>query len=873
LEMVRSEPDKSFSRTSVTAADEQARDHTSESFGTRTVDQTDQAARAMRDSDTAIRFQQLSEARRQAEAQLSAILLSRSWRWTRPLRWIKTQWCELLLREPIGRESGLVQSGRHDRLRGQSAAAIRPASTETGFRETFETIVVMAHEASRTGAPILAWNLVKKLQHRYNVVVLFRAEGGLFSVFEEAAAAVVSLPQEMESTPAGIRALVEQLISRYRPKYAIANSVETRIFIPAFEDAGVPVIALVHEFAEYTRPAGTLNQLYSTASVVVFSANVVAKSSIAEYPVLALRDVVVIPQGECEIPPPAIDEFQCIGGGSAQRRLVKKNDDTFLVIGVGRVQIRKGVELFLSIASLVGRMEHQKKIAFLWLGDGYLPDSDVAYSVYLRDQINRSDLRDFVEILDAVADPEPIYASADLFLLTSRLDPLPNVTIEAAMRALPVVCFDRASGFAELLAQNETTRDLVVPYLDCDAAARLVNELAEDPVRLRRLSDEIERFAKSTFDMDRYVDTIDHLAAKTLLRNRSIERDAALIVENRAFNPQLFLGDASPALSYEAAVRKYLHRSKLLSRWNQANAGLMLRRPLDGFHPFVYAAESRGFDEQSGEDPLAHFVKTGRPDGRWAHLVIRLGDRDRKPGGTTNLRAAIHGHFHYPELLDGFLHSLMPNRTRCDLYLTTNRDADARLLQRTLDKFGMSSAAIRVVPNRGRDIGPLLSELSDDLRQYDVIGHVHGKRSLLNPGLGDGWRDFLWHHLIGPFFPMVDTILDALASDSTLGLVFPEDPHLSDWNENRPIAEDLARRIGIIGALPTHFDFPNGTMFWARPAALQPLFSLGLRWEDYPAEPLAYDGTILHALERLLPFAAAKAGFRYATTFVPGSTR
>jgi lipopolysaccharide biosynthesis protein len=292
---------------------------------------------------------------------------------------------------------------------------------------------------------------------------------------------------------------------------------------------------------------------------------------------------------------------------------------------------------------------------------------------------------------------------------------------------------------------------------------------------------------------------------------------------------------------------------------------------LDGFHPFVYAAESPTYDEESGEDPLAHFVRTGRPEGRWSHLVIR--PTDRQPSGTSNLRAAIHGHFHYPELFDEFLRCLTRNRTKCDLYLTTSRDGAVAVLQETLSKFGVSSASIRVVPNRGRDIGPFLSELADELQQYDVIGHVHGKRSALNPGLGDGWRDFLWHHLIGPSFPMVDTILDALASDSTLGLVFPEDPHLSDWNENRPIAEDLARRIGIIGALPTHFDFPNGTMFWARPAALQPLFSLGLRWEDYPAEPLAYDGTILHALERLLPFAAAKAGFRYATTFVPGSTR
>jgi glycosyltransferase involved in cell wall biosynthesis len=834
------------------------------------VDENDQATSTwctMRDRDTAIRIQQLSEARRQAEAQLSAILLSTSWRLTRPLRWIKTKWNELLLRETIGRGLDLVGSSGHDCLQRQPVAAIRPVFAKKDFKETSDTIVVMAHEASRTGAPILAWNLVKKLQHRYNVVVLLRAGGRLFSAFEEEAAAVVSLPQAMESAAAEFRAFIEALILRYRPKYAIANSVETRIFIPAFEEAGVPVIALVHEFAEYTRPVGTLNQVYLTASAVVFPADIVVKSSIAEYPFLALRDVVVIPQGECEIPPQAIDECQWTGEGSVHRRLVEKNEDTFLVVGIGRVQIRKGVDLFISIASSVQRMKHKRKITFRWLGDGYLPDSDMAYSAYLRDQINRSDLRDSVEILDAVADPEPIYASADLFLLTSRLDPLPNVAIEAAMRALPVVCFDRASGFAELLAQNAATRDLVVAYLDCDAAARLVNELAEDPVRLGRLSDEIERFARSMFDMNSYTDAIDFLAGKTFLRNRSIERDASLIVENKAFNPQLFLGDSFAFSTYEAAAHKYLHRSKLLSKWNQPNAGLMLRRPLDGFHPFIYAAESLTFE--IGEDPLAHFVRTGRPEGRWTHLVIR--PEDRKPIGTSNLRAAIHGHFHYPELLGDLLRCLTVNHTKCDLYLTTNRNEDATILQETLAKFDMPSAVINVVPNRGRDIGPLLSV--DELRQYDVIGHVHGKRSALSPGLGDGWRDFLWHHLIGPLFPMVDTIIDALASDSTLGLVFPEDPHLSDWNENRPIAEDLARRMGITGALPTHFDFPNGTMFWARPAALQPLFSLGLRWEDYPPEPLPYDGTMLHALERLLPFVAAKAGFRYATTFVPGSTR
>ena len=69
------------------------------------------------------------------------------------------------------------------------------------------------------------------------------------------------------------------------------------------------------------------------------------------------------------------------------------------------------------------------------------------------------------------------------------------------------------------------------------------------------------------------------------------------------------------------------------------------------------------------------------------------------------------------------------------------------------------------------------------------------------------------------------------------------------------------------------FNFPAGTMFWARTIALGPLFELGLSWDDYPAEPLPCDGSLLHAIERLLPCVAKNAGFRCVLTHVPGITR
>jgi hypothetical protein len=565
------------------------------------------------------------------------------------------------------------------------------------------------------------------------------------------------------------------------------------------------------------------------------------------------------------------EEVDLLGDDPSTGSVVLNDDKScFVVVGMGAIQIRKGVDLFIAIASLAQRLAGERTIAFLWVGHGYRPDEDLAYSAYLRDQIIRSDLRNRLEILDEVADLKPIYDRADLFLLTSRLDPLPNVAIEAALKGLPVICFDRASGLAELLEQNDATRDLVVPYLDCDAAARLVGQLAVDPVRLRTRSEAIQCLAKSTFDMARYVDAIDGLGRAASSRSSEITRDAALIVSEKAFNPELFLKSEAASSTYNAAVLKYLNKSKLLSAWSEPNAGLMLRRPFDGFHPLIYAAENASFGT-TAEDPLAHFLRAGRPKGRWTHSVIR--PEDFRADEPARVRAAIHGHFHYAELLEEFLKRLAPNRTHFDLFLTTHGVEEAAVLRDVVNQFGMTEVDIRVVPNRGRDIGPFLSELGDELKDYDVIGHMHGKRSRHMTQGGDRWRSFLWDHLLGSSFPMVDIILKGFVTDPALGLVFPEDPHLNGWNENRLIAEDLARQMGITDPLPTHFDFPIGTMFWARPAALRPLFSLGLRWDDYPIEPLSEDGTILHALERLIPFAASEAGFRYATTFVPGSTR
>ena len=74
---------------------------------------------------------------------------------------------------------------------------------------------------------------------------------------------------------------------------------------------------------------------------------------------------------------------------------------------------------------------------------------------------------------------------------------------------------------------------------------------------------------------------------------------------------------------------------------------------------------------------------------------------------------------------------------------------------------------------------------------------------------------------------MMDCIIRAMIEDKTLGLVFPSDPHCPGWDANYRQARILADKLNI-KSLVNEFNFPIGTMFWARKNALSPLYSLNL---------------------------------------------
>ncbi len=309
---------------------------------------------------------------------------------------------------------------------------------------------------------------------------------------------------------------------------------------------------------------------------------------------------------------------------------------------------------------------------------------------------------------------------------------------------------------------------------------------------------------------------------------------------------------------------------------NAMSSGVHQRKPEPGFHPLVFA-ERNPPEAQVAADPYVRFLKAGRPPGPWLLRVI-----EPQPSGTphappSQLKAALHIHAFFIGHLPEILRRLHANRTLPDLFVTVATVAARDMAQEVLKDYRGRVAAIETVQNLGRDIGPFLTHFGPRLVDgYDVVGHVHGKQSkeVDNPGLIAAWIAFLYENALGGERGggMIDRILSEFAADETLGIVYPDDPNILGWTGNRPHAEELVRRMGL-GDLPQAFNFPVGTTFWIRSAALRPFTDLRLGWADYPSEPLSYDGSRLHALERLFGVVPVMTGWTAAVTNIRGMTR
>jgi O-antigen biosynthesis protein len=257
--------------------------------------------------------------------------------------------------------------------------------------------------------------------------------------------------------------------------------------------------------------------------------------------------------------------------------------------------------------------------------------------------------------------------------------------------------------------------------------------------------------------------------------------------------------------------------------------------------------------------------------GSRAAFIIPLNGPSTENVEITNALVVLHAY--YTEIAEAIilrLASLDPAESRVHfrLIVTTDSTAKANYLRKTLaatQPDRLSGSKFMVVANRGRNVAPLLAALDCWQGEEPWILHLHTKASPHAKSLR-GWGEYLVETLIGSN-EMVRSIAEMLAN-TRVGLVHPahyrEIIDLRQWGPNRSAGEALLTRMNIGNVSYGELDFPTGFMFWVRRDAIQPLLDAKVETSEFEEERGQLDGTLAHAVERVLNHVVSSSGFTVA---------
>jgi tetratricopeptide (TPR) repeat protein len=215
-------------------------------------------------------------------------------------------------------------------------------------------------------------------------------------------------------------------------------------------------------------------------------------------------------------------------------------------------------------------------------------------------------------------------------------------------------------------------------------------------------------------------------------------------------------------------------------------------------------------------------------------------------------------HAFYPNLLPQIFSYIANIPNIKGVVITCSLEDEKRLVS-----LFSTNSLIEVIAleNRGRDILPWLTVADDRLHKFDVILKLHTKKTPHQPELS-GWRNQLYWQLMDADFSI--QTLKAFANNSKLGMVIPNyHPKIVkdiNWGKNYDIAQQVASRLNL--NLPKELTiFAAGSMFWYRPKALSALTKSIWRELEFTDELGQTDGTIVHAIERIISLVAENSGY------------
>jgi glycosyltransferase involved in cell wall biosynthesis len=365
-------------------------------------------------------------------------------------------------------------------------------------------IIVVSHDAHPHGAQFLALGMVRSLIQDLGVLVevVLLESGRLASEF-----AAIAPVHNLNGRGTKEASRLADSLAKRGFTHSIINTTVSGWLVPIFKNAGIESICLIHELPGVIQDMGlerNTREIAEFAKSVIFPAQIVA-DGFSKFATVDPAAQVIRPQGLYRRNRWRFEKQ------AAKAELCKRlhlSNNTKVVLTVGYADHRKGVDLFVKSALEV--LANRTDVDFVWVGHWELTAQSM-----IEAQLMNNPLRSRLHFVGYDPDTALYHAASDVYALTSREDPFPNVVLESFDVAVPVVAFAETGGAAELVRQ---LGGFVVPAEDATCFAESICQLLDDTTMSARLGHVAQTYADSHCSFRAYLFDLCNMLDLTLPR-------------------------------------------------------------------------------------------------------------------------------------------------------------------------------------------------------------------------------------------------------------------------------------------------------------------------------------------------------------------
>jgi glycosyltransferase involved in cell wall biosynthesis len=341
-------------------------------------------------------------------------------------------------------------------------------------------LLVISHEATRTGAPILLLHFLKALKKRNSTLVIdiILPSGGALADEFSAIGNTLLIDQSPKEYSLFYRLYrkvantfkkgaiksyqdkqIVQFVSKKKYDVIFSNTIVNGYILNTLRLMNCRVVSYIHELEPSIQ---RLTSPESLAYVLNYTNHFIVPSKVVRD---NLIDKHKVPLAKITVLPSYIPEV--IVNPLRKNELIQKLglEGNYVIGGMGSMGLRKGSDLFLQACIKMKKNGDNRKIKFLWVGADKTSEE---YKSIISRAIEAG-VEEGLIVVESVDNPVEYLSVMDIFLLTSREDPYPLVVLEAAMQHKPAICFENSGGATEFISSYGGA---IVPNMDVDILCR-----------------------------------------------------------------------------------------------------------------------------------------------------------------------------------------------------------------------------------------------------------------------------------------------------------------------------------------------------------------------------------------------------------------